>query len=144
MRSLLKFVVIVGVVAAVIILAVTSGWFGSKPAETKIQEPPPSTPTAPESTPITPGPTASKGSEKKRPSSDRRTNQTPTTTSANATNQVLDWEDRLDAIVGGEGEDAGKVKQLLEMFPRLPEDGQVEVAQHLSNLVADQDYAPLG
>ena len=46
--------------------------------------------------------------------------------------------------MGGEGEDAGKVKQLLEMFPRLPEDGQVEVAQHLSNLVADQDYAPLG
>ena len=30
------------------------------------------------------------------------------------------------------------------MFPRLPEDGQVEVAQHLSNLVEDEDYASLG
>ena len=31
-----------------------------------------------------------------------------------------------------------------EMFPNLPEDGKEEVAQHLSNLVADEDYAPLG
>jgi hypothetical protein len=30
------------------------------------------------------------------------------------------------------------------MFPRLPEDGQVEVAQHLSNLVPDENYAALG
>jgi hypothetical protein len=32
---------------------------------------------------------------------------------------------------------------MLEMFPRLPEAGQVEVAQHLSNLLPDQDYPAL-
>jgi hypothetical protein len=36
------------------------------------------------------------------------------------------------------------VKELFAMFPRLPADGQVEIAQHLSNLVEDEDYAPLG
>jgi len=32
----------------------------------------------------------------------------------------------------------------LEIFPRLPTDGQEEVAQHLSNLVSDEHYAALG
>jgi hypothetical protein len=36
-----------------------------------------------------------------------------------------------------------KARQMLEMFPRLPEAGQVEVAKHLSNLVSDQDYGQL-
>lgn len=61
-----------------------------------------------------------------------------------STNLITDWEDRLDNILGGEGEDAAKAKQMLEMFPNLPEDGQVEVAQHLANLTPDADYAPLG
>ena len=39
--------------------------------------------------------------------------------------------------------DPDKAKQMLEMFPRLAEEGQVEVAQHLANLVADENYAPL-
>jgi hypothetical protein len=29
------------------------------------------------------------------------------------------------------------------MFPRLPEDGQVEAAQHLSNLTPDEQFASL-
>ena len=55
-----------------------------------------------------------------------------------------EWEDKLEAILRSEGDDSEKTKQLYAMFPQLPEDGQVEVAQHLSNLVSDQDYAPLG
>jgi hypothetical protein len=29
------------------------------------------------------------------------------------------------------------------LLPNLPEDGQVEVAQHLSNLVSDEDYGTI-
>jgi hypothetical protein len=47
----------------------------------------------------------------------------------------------VDNILGPEGDDAQKVKQLLAMFPRLPEDGQTEVAEHLSNLTTDEDFA---
>jgi hypothetical protein len=60
------------------------------------------------------------------------------------TGLITNWEDKVDEIISPEGEDSEKVKRLLGMFPRLPEDGQVEVAQHLSNLVPDENYEPLG
>ena len=63
---------------------------------------------------------------------------------AASTNLIADWETRLDEILGAEGAVEAKGRQMLEMFPRLPEAGQVEVAKHLSNLVPDQDYASLG
>jgi hypothetical protein len=57
---------------------------------------------------------------------------------------LTNWEDRLDDILGSDDDDTNKVRQLFAVFPNLPPDGQVEVAQHLSNLVEDDDYAPLG
>lgn len=59
-------------------------------------------------------------------------------------NQLTNWEDTVDAIIGSDGDDTNKVKQLFALFPNLPPDGQEEVAQHLSNLVDDENYAPLG
>jgi hypothetical protein len=59
-------------------------------------------------------------------------------------NLLTNWEDRVEQILGNDDTDeAQKAKQMLQIFSRLPEDGQVEVAQHLSNLVSDQDYAGL-
>jgi len=69
----------------------------------------------------------------------------PVITTAQATTGLItNWEDKLEEILTADGEDSDKAKQLLAMFPHLPEEGQVEVAQHLSNLTADKDYAPLG
>lgn len=56
---------------------------------------------------------------------------------------ITDWEDKVDAIISPEGDEKQKAQKLIEMFPQLPPDGQEEVAHHLSNLVADEDYAPL-
>lgn len=58
-----------------------------------------------------------------------------------ATNVLTNWEDRVDQILTSDGEDPAKAKKMIEMFPHLPEDGQVEVAQHISNLTPDQDYS---
>jgi hypothetical protein len=55
-----------------------------------------------------------------------------------------DWEERLEQILGAEGKESDKAKQLLELFPKLPETGQIEAAQHLSNLIGDQEYSSLG
>ena len=63
---------------------------------------------------------------------------------AGATNLLADWEDKLDEILGSDEDDTNKVKDLFAVFPRLPEEGQAEVAQHLSNLVSDDNYTPLG
>jgi hypothetical protein len=57
---------------------------------------------------------------------------------------ITNWEDRLDAVLGSNSQESEKVHQLLAMFPLLSEDGQVEVAQHLSNLVPDEEYASFG
>jgi hypothetical protein len=69
---------------------------------------------------------------------------TPVTPAPDAANAPAVWEAKVDLILGAETDDTNKVQQLFEIFPALPEDGQVEVAQHLSNLVSDEDYAPLG
>ena len=73
-----------------------------------------------------------------------RPNEAPAAASAASVNLITNWEDRVDEILVAEGATEAKAKQMLEMFPRLPEAGQVEVAKHLSNLLPDQDYAPLG
>jgi len=54
------------------------------------------------------------------------------------------WEEKIDDIVGSDDPDTNKVAQLYALFPTLPPDGQEDVAQHLSNLVDDEDYKPLG
>lgn len=59
-------------------------------------------------------------------------------------NADTNWEDKIDDIVGSDDADTNKVKQLFALFPKLPPDGQEEVVQHLSNLVEDDNYAPLG
>jgi hypothetical protein len=59
-------------------------------------------------------------------------------------NVITNWEDKLDEILSSDAEDTNKVKQLFTMFPNLPAAGQEEVAQHLSNLVEDDDYSELG
>jgi hypothetical protein len=64
--------------------------------------------------------------------------------SATNASSETNWEDKIDDIVGSDDPDTNKVKQLFALFPKLPPDGQEEVAQHLSNLVDDEDYAPLG
>jgi hypothetical protein len=70
----------------------------------------------------------------------------PPVIAVNATNAAStnDWEEKIDDIIGSDDPDTNKVAKLYALFPTLPPDGQEEAAQHLSNLVDDEDYAPLG
>jgi hypothetical protein len=54
-----------------------------------------------------------------------------------------EWEQKLDDILGSNEDEKQKAEKLLQMFPLLPEDGQVEISQHLSNLLEDDRYAAL-
>ena len=136
----------VGVVLGVVLVGAVLGWWGSRA---------PRPGTSP--TPIAPAPAAALAeatppapNKSKSPRDFRRrvrrhdTNETPAQVSTTATNASAEWEDKVDQILTTEGKDSDKAKQMLEMFPTLPEDGQEEVAGHLSNLVADEDYTPLG
>ncbi len=130
---------VAGVVAGVVVVGILLGWWSSrgtapKPVQPVASTEPPS-PVAPQPVSVPP-----------RPIPEHVTGETPTPVAAvtASTNLITDWEDRLDQILGPPGDESDKAKQLLAMFPRLPEQGQVEVAHHLSNLTADADYAPLG
>lgn len=57
--------------------------------------------------------------------------------------KIEDWEQRVDDLLTAQGDETQKAKQLLQIFPNLPEDGQVEAAQHISNLLPDEEYALL-
>ena len=61
-----------------------------------------------------------------------------------ATNLIADWEGKIDDILGSDSEAPDKAKRMLEMFSRLPEAGQVEIVKHISNLLPDAEYAPMG
>jgi hypothetical protein len=56
---------------------------------------------------------------------------------------MADWDEKVSDVLGAEGDEKDKAKKLIDLFPQLPPEGQEEVAHHLSNLVADEDYAPL-
>lgn len=72
-------------------------------------------------------------------------NEMTSETSEEDTGVITNWDDKLDEILIANNTDTDeKAKQLLKIFPRLPEAGQIEAAQHLSNLLRDEDYPPLG
>ena len=147
MRPFVKFLPLIAAFIGIVVIGVALGLFGfrktsddsgtgvSQPSTGSIgssrtaHPPSPSTPSPPLTTsaPIVPA--------------NNRVTLPPV--QVNPTNQVTDWEEKLETILGSEGEERQKVKQLLELFPRISGEGQVEVAQHLSNLVEDQDYEAL-
>src|SRR5262249_16891521 len=56
-----------------------------------------------------------------------------------------EWEKKIDNILGSESDDdAQKARKLLALVPGLSEDGQLEAVTHASNLITDDQYAPLG
>lgn len=67
----------------------------------------------------------------------------PPGTATPATEPVVDWGARLDDVLGSSAPESAKAAQLLEIWPGLPADGQVEVMQHIANLLPDDRFALL-
>lgn len=58
---------------------------------------------------------------------------------------VLNWEDSITDILANNLADTDeKAMQLLDIFTNMPEAGQIEAAQHLSNLVDEDHYPRMG
>ena len=68
-----------------------------------------------------------------------------TMTATTDTNELItDWDDKVSDIIVSDSPFTNKCAEMLEMFPHMPEAGQVETSHHLSNLTQDENYAPLG
>src|SRR5688572_10433211 len=118
MQALVRIAAVLGVVFAVVILGVVLGWFGVKGPGPQT---PPTPPTRAESDP-SPG---------KRPSPEAPTQvATPVRPRTNTTSPppistpkaapvstnaaiISDWEDKLENILSGDGDEREKVRQLL-------------------------------
>ncbi len=54
--------------------------------------------------------------------------------------QMAEWEVRIDQALRLNTGDTETAQMLINMLPSLPPEGQAEAAQHISNLIQDQDY----
>lgn len=61
-----------------------------------------------------------------------------------AASQLTNWNEIVTGILSSDGDVKEKNRQLLELFPRLPQEGQVQVAERLSRLLPNQDFPELG
>jgi hypothetical protein len=146
MNEFAKFLKVLAAVVAVFALGGAIGWYGTR------GKPVPYSPQPPIQAPVpavdTPAPTSPPGKPAFMANNYRPLNSDPVQRQVTGTvatvNLITNWEDRLDEILSGKEDEDEKAKSMLKMFPRLPPDGQEEVAQHLSNLVSDEQYPALG
>jgi hypothetical protein len=137
MSKLSKLLIAVGAIAGVVVVGILLFQRPSKRPESDTQ--------ASVAEPTAPAPAETNHSSfftrhARRQPSQTLTNDSSMGASSITTNLISAWEDKVDDILGSTNSDPEKAKQMLEMFPQLPEDGQEEVARHLSNLLPDQDY----
>jgi hypothetical protein len=142
MRNFSKILAGVGILVIIAGIGLLVGWWGTQGPAPKVPPPPP-LPPAGQPSAADQAPPPSPVAAAARPAVTAAPLTNPPAASP-ATNPNADWEAKLDDILGSETDDTNKVAQLFELFPQLPEDGQIDVAQHLSNLVPDENYAPLG
>ncbi len=138
MKTSQKILMAAGFVVLAVMAGGMIGWWGGQGWG---DNPPPVAITAPPSSgpPVNPPPAIPKPAA--------QVASTPTPIQVPDVKPVTDdtnWEDKVQTILDSEAEDEEKVKLLFALFPTLPEDGQVAVAEHLANLVDDEHYAPLG
>jgi len=126
--------------AAVVLIGLLLGWLGSSGRHPSATPPVP-VPAA-DDTGDKPGFSPPPNTSSLQPA-EPITNENPTTVTSTLSGLITNWSDKLDEILTSNAEEADKAKQLLEMFPHLSEEAQVEVAGHLANLLPDKDYPAL-
>jgi hypothetical protein len=145
MNEFAKFLKVLGFIIGIFLVGAVVGWLGTRGTQPAASRPTSvAKPTAAPATPtVAASPKPTFLANNYRPLSSVSL-QPQTTGTVAIASLVTNWEDRLDEILSGTQKEDEKAKLLLEMFPRLPAAGQEEVAQHLSNLVSDEQYASLG
>ena len=63
---------------------------------------------------------------------------------ADASQPAAGWEQKLDGILISDANEATKAAQILALMTTATEEGKVELAQHLVNLVQDDNYTSTG
>ncbi len=141
MDPLPKVLKVAGILCVVLLLGLAVGWFGTRGAAPKHPTPAPAPVQPVESSPAHAAPPPPVNILEAAMS-----NTIPQIAPTDAPPEIVastNWENRVDKILGSTASDGDKARQLLALFPTLPEEGKVEAAQHLTNLTPDQDFQSL-
>jgi hypothetical protein len=127
-------------VAGVLLLAgavgLLIGWMASRQGDVAPIVVPPST--NPPVVALTPAPITSQDTNVAFVQPNR---QSAASTQDSATPQYsTDWEQKLDGILLADEDPNAKADQILALIPNAPPDAQVELTQHLVNMVQDDHY----
>jgi hypothetical protein len=144
MNEFVRFLKVFGLIIGIFLVGAAIGWFGTRGSRTA--EPPGSPVAGTSAEPQAPGPLGTKPTflADNYRSLTSESIQPPVTGMVATVNLITNWEDRLDEILSGKQDEDAKAREMLGIFYQLPADGQEEVAQHLSNLVSDEQYPAFG
>lgn len=127
------------IVLALIVLAIVGGaiWFlQTQPAPSSL--PPASAPTTSSDLPPAALP------EPPRTASQRPVEQAPQQATPEmkppAAEPLAEWELKIDEVLRNNAGETETAQILISMLPTLPPDGQAEAAQHITNLIQDEEY----
>ena len=147
--NLLEFAVLLnrmktGLKILAVILVVIGLFLGVKAM--KSRQPQPNEPTAEIQMPVAENP--SSGTQRPLTSTTKPASGTPTKSDATPsttpavtdTNIIADWEQKIDDALASGKDESETAKTILGMFPKMPPEGQISVAQHIVNLLADEDF----
>jgi hypothetical protein len=139
MRLSVKILVGFALVVLAFGLARRLGWLsGNRPASPAVvQETPVSTPDTP---PAIHPPVQAVPATDAAPAFADNPALVPTTPIPPPPMERIRWEQAIDDVLTAESDSAQKAQKLLDLYPTLPESGQVEAAQHLANLIPDTNF----
>jgi hypothetical protein len=126
--GILKFAVFLAVITGI---GIGIGWLATRPTSTDSAPPA----ALPDDNAFKPVPLP--------PSNSRPAGANSSGGAANSGVMVANWQDQIGDILASDSDISNKCSDLLNLFPHLPEAGQIEAAHHLSNLTSDDNYAPL-
>lgn len=128
-RPLLIVAVIVGAIVA------AAMWFLTGSTQTVSMTSPAAT---------TPSPLAKDDSAQQRPAATPMPRRPPATPrralEPREEPQIAEWEHKIDQILKVEATETETAQMLINMLPTLPAEGQAEAAQHITNLILDEEY----
>ncbi|MGA2175205.1 MAG: hypothetical protein ABSH38_09515 [Verrucomicrobiota bacterium] len=133
MTNLAKVARVVAVLALAGGAGILLGWLVSRRGAVQPIAVPPSTNPPPIALPVAPPVAETKPAASQPPP-------TPPTTDPMLAPGTADWEQKLDDILLSSDEDNAKADHILALIPTAPPDAQVELSQHLVNMVQDDHY----
>jgi hypothetical protein len=144
-----KVLTVLGVVAAALAVGGLVGWFAAGPSSSSIKEDSPVKDDPKTSSPpkLVTSHTNRQSAVMSRSRLRTRRSQTNQVAVAGTPSPVAapaEWENKIDTVLTADTDDSQKAKKILELLPQLPEEGQEEAAEHLANLLPDDQYAAAG